>query len=197
MFESAYSQKKMRSLGLLDVCTQKHGPNAPSTYARGSTPIDAIFVSSTLLGSPCGYLPVSCDHRILWIDIPFQTILGRDIPIAFIRPPQWLTQNDPRVVQKYITELTKLMKDSNFLPRLQALKNDICSYPTATQLQLYNQLDDIRLRSIQIANKNCRHIKLGQVPYSPRLVMSWHKLKAWKLLLKKLKGGKVDSRYLR
>jgi macrodomain Ter protein organizer (MatP/YcbG family) len=36
---------------------------------------------------------------------------------------------------------------------------------------------------------------MGQVPFSPQLVMTWNKLKAWKWLIKKLKGGKINSRY--
>jgi hypothetical protein len=37
---------------------------------------------------------------------------------------------------------------------------------------------------------------MGQVPFSLTLVLAWNKLKAWKLLIKKLKGGRVNSRFL-
>jgi hypothetical protein len=54
--------KKMKALGFQDICTHRHGFNPQPTYARGTLPIDALFVSPSLLGSPYGYLPVSCDH---------------------------------------------------------------------------------------------------------------------------------------
>jgi hypothetical protein len=77
--------KKMNDLGMKDVCVHRHGFEAPPTYARGTTPIDALFVSPALLGSRCGYLSVYCDHRVLWMDIPVQETLGRKFPIAFCR----------------------------------------------------------------------------------------------------------------
>jgi hypothetical protein len=47
---SAFS-KALQQQGLVDICTTKHGNNAPPTYARGSAPIDGIFVSKSLLRS--------------------------------------------------------------------------------------------------------------------------------------------------
>jgi hypothetical protein len=188
--------KKMKALGLQDICTHRHGFNPPPTYARGTLPIDALFVSPLLLGSPCGYLPVSCDHRVLWMDIPIQATLGRQLPIAYCRSPQRLTLNDPRIVHKYTAELTKLLKERKLLERLETLQKDMETQLTAAQINEFNELDNIRLQCIQRANKKCRSLKLGQVPFSPQLVQSWQKLKAWQLLLKKLNGGRVNSRFL-
>jgi hypothetical protein len=38
---------------------------------------------------------------------------------------------------------------------------------------------------------------MGQVAFSPTLEMAWNKIRAWKLLRRKLAGGRVNSRYLR
>jgi hypothetical protein len=54
--------KTMLDLRLKDICTHRHGSSNPSTYARGSTPIDAIYVTANLWSSRCGYLPVVSDH---------------------------------------------------------------------------------------------------------------------------------------
>jgi hypothetical protein len=186
----------MKEIGLTEICTHKHGTLAPPTYARGSTPIDAIFVSSTLKESKCGYLPVVCDHRILWIDIPIQIALGRDIPTSAGRCPQRLKLQDPRVVNKYVSVLTETLQSNNVLSRLKTLQQSIQESLTDAELHEYNALDDLRLKAIKKADRKCRHLRMGQVPYSPQLVMAWNKLKAWQLLLKKRKGRRVNSRYL-
>jgi hypothetical protein len=37
---------------------------------------------------------------------------------------------------------------------------------------------------------------MGQVDFSPTLVMAWNKIKAWQLVKRKFAGQKVKSRYL-
>jgi hypothetical protein len=79
-------QGKMKELGLFDICVHKHGIDAPPTYARGSNPIDALYVSPSLISSWSGYHPVVLDHRVLWMDNictrfqPHQCIICLTIP---------------------------------------------------------------------------------------------------------------------
>jgi hypothetical protein len=102
--------KKMNSLGLVDTCTHTHGHNTPPTYARGSSPIDAIYISAALLGSKCGYLPVVSDHRALWLDIHYDITFRQKLSNLPSRQPQCLTLQDPRVVGKYVTKLQEYMQ---------------------------------------------------------------------------------------
>jgi hypothetical protein len=37
---------------------------------------------------------------------------------------------------------------------------------------------------------------MGQVPFSPQLIVTWKKIKAWQLIIRKCMGAKIDSRYL-
>jgi len=71
---SSTIQSLFASLGLTELLTHRHGRNAPPTYNRGTAPIDAIFVTATLLECRCGYFAfgaaVPSDHRALWVDIP-------------------------------------------------------------------------------------------------------------------------------
>ena len=86
-----------RDEGLIELCTESHGQNGPTTYDRGQRPIDGIFVTSTLMASRCGYLPFEFDHCALWIDIPMSAALGHKV--AEIKRPadRRLKNNDPRV----------------------------------------------------------------------------------------------------
>jgi hypothetical protein len=56
--------------------TKNYGHNLPNTYARGSLPIDGLFVSTSLAQCPSGYTEIVCDHQMLWIDVPAEIVLG-------------------------------------------------------------------------------------------------------------------------
>jgi hypothetical protein len=191
--------KIMRDLGLKDICTHRHGPSNPSTYARGSTPIDAIYVTANLWSSRCGYLPVVSDHRVLWIDIPQEQLFGRRLSALPIRTPQRLILQDPRVVEKYITAISNQLQSVHFLDRLQSLRDRMedknCSN-MARLVDQYNELDAIRCAAILKADRSCRKLKMGHVAFSPALSIVWNKIRAWKLIRRKKMGGRVSSRYL-
>jgi hypothetical protein len=52
-------------LGLIEAIIDQHGSDGPSTFEHGSSPIDGLFVSSTLLGLRCGYTGYWHGHRCL------------------------------------------------------------------------------------------------------------------------------------
>jgi hypothetical protein len=189
--------QKMKQLGLIEICTSHHGNYAPPTFARGSIPIDAIFVTPSLDSSRCGYLPVVSDHRVLWVDVPQQSLFGSRLSLIPTRTPQRLSLQDPRVVAKYISSVESQFREANLLSRLLELQSQMDTHCSEQLIAEYNQIDALRVRCILQANKSCRHLKMGQVAYSPTLVMAWNKIRAWKLVRRKLAGGRVDSRYLR
>jgi hypothetical protein len=80
--------KKMNTLGLINICTHKHGGSVPPTYTRGSVPIDALYVSPMLLGLECGYLKIMSDHHILWMDIPHEMAFAWKMSQLPARQPQ-------------------------------------------------------------------------------------------------------------
>jgi hypothetical protein len=85
-------------LGLTKAIIDQHRPDGPSTFAHGSSPIDGLFVSSTLLGLRCGYTGYWHGHRCLWMDIPQSIAFGHDMP-PIVRASAWrLKVEDPRVL---------------------------------------------------------------------------------------------------
>jgi hypothetical protein len=192
---SAFS-KALQQQGLVDICTTKHGNNAPPTYARGSAPIDGIFVSKSLLRSASGYLPIACDHRVLWIDIPYALAFGRSLKFIPQPQPKRLTLQDPRVVKKYNANLYTFLKESSFLEKVKALESKFVHQNRAKSISEYNILDNMRTQGILQANHHCRHLKMGTVPFSPTIARAWKTIHAWTLLRHKLQGRRVNSRYL-
>jgi hypothetical protein len=155
-----------------------------------------MFVSKTLLSSAAGYLPVACDHRVLWIDIPYNTAFGRSLK-HFPQPtPKRLTLQDPRVVGKYNSLLLTFLRKESFLERAQALEKNFATQAVANSISEYNALDKVRTQGILYATRKCRRLKMGGVQFSPTVVNAWKKIQAWTLLRHKLRGKQVNSRYL-
>jgi hypothetical protein len=102
-----------------------HGMNLPNTYARGSTPIDGLFVSYSLSQCSSGYTDIICDHRMLWIDVPVNLALGY-LPLAVAQPsPKCLILQDPRITTKYNKLLQDFLKKYDVLNQIQTLENEI------------------------------------------------------------------------
>lgn len=60
----------------------------------------------------------------------------------------------------------------------------------------YELLDRIRCQGMLYAEKQCRKLKLGKVPWSPQLSLIWKRLEAWYVLKRRCQGRNVNDRYL-
>ena len=105
--------KMLRELGLTDVLIQMHRPDVPpeTNYRNNNgVPIDAIFTTPGIEPSAGGYMPykelMDSDHRALWIDVPFTSILGHNFPHKSKRDPSAVNPRDPESVKQY-TEWVK------------------------------------------------------------------------------------------
>jgi hypothetical protein len=80
----------------------KDNITSPSTYHKGSYPIDGIFVSPTITVRQSGYHPFGTfpsDHRSLWIDISYNNAFGYQMTNITIPSAQRLKTGDPRIVK--------------------------------------------------------------------------------------------------
>ena len=189
----------MALFDLRELVTSLHDCDPPTTYNRGRDPIDGIFGSSNINPAATGYLEfdrIPGDHRGLWIDVPNYQILGykmNDIPRHKARR---LKLEDPRVVQKYlrlldsffktkgvynkVTQLTALCKSANTpLPRIQ---------------KEYNDIDKLREAGMHYAERRCRKLKMGGVPWSPEIKKARDRILFWSLVDKRRRGCHVGAR---
>jgi hypothetical protein len=131
------------------------------------------------------------------MDIPQELAFGLQIRHGIQPTPSRFNLQDPRTVQKYLRILEQFLNERNFLPRLEKLQRDMQAKCATIEIATFNELDRIHTEGILRANAKCRKLRMGQVPFSPRLVLLWQKLEAWQLVLKKCRGAKIDSKYLR
>jgi hypothetical protein len=88
------------------------------------------------------------------------------------------------------------LEKHDVLHQIKKLENEINEKMSLTQISEYNWLDIIRIQATQSAQHRCRKLRMGAVPYSPKLCFAGKKIRAWKLLLKKKSGGLVQTKYL-
>jgi hypothetical protein len=67
---------------------------------------------------------------------------------------------------------------------------------TEDQIKEYETIDSIRRKHVNSAEKKCRKLRKGNIPYSPVIQQARNKIEGWSLLLKSKKGLKVSSRKL-
>ena len=60
-----------------------------------------------------------------------------------------------------------------------------------------NKIDQVITEGMINAEKKCRKIKVGAVPFSPKLAMVGTKVKLWSLIVRHHKGKNIKTRYIR
>lgn len=186
----------LESLGLVNVFIKKFGAAIPPTYARGSTPIDGLFMSASLSSFNAGLLPVHCDHRVLWLDVPQSDVFGISLQSIPNKIATRLVLQDPRIVSRYTASVEAQLNKHQVPQRLQEIQHAFSIGDTETAITMYEEVDKIRTDAILQADKKCRKLRMGNIPFSPTLLEYWKKILAWRLLIRKLEGRKIDSKFL-
>jgi hypothetical protein len=118
-----------KGLGLREAILDKHSDKSPPATQNRNTnrqPIDGIWTSVCISISAGGYLPFgdACpsDHRMIWVEIQYSIAFGQRSPeIAKIQPKR-LKTCDPRIIKKYNLRVKKVMRETGFRKRYEALK---------------------------------------------------------------------------
>jgi len=67
---------------------------------------------------------------------------------------------------------------------------------TVEQIQEFKEIDHLRTQGMQLAEKHCRKLKMGEVAWSPVLADCHSKIDFWPALVKVCSGKKVSSRLI-
>ena len=164
-----------------------------TTYAYGTSPIDAIFISNNLSikqgGHQEGDLTLS-DHKVVWIDIAKEQIMGNNEPIIYPKQ-RILHTSHPKVRKKYNKLLESHLQKHNVPYLMKQLKNKMKENDKQQSTQLYEKLARIRLQGVQYAEKHCRPPRGGNIPFSPEIKNAMGAITMWKLIYKRhLSSGK-------
>jgi hypothetical protein len=137
------------------------------------------------------------DHRCLWIDIHYKTAFGHDgTPNIIKSAARKLNTQNPNIRDNFNTIRKKYTRLSGINHRIIALENSIIGEMSPAQIQENEAIDTLRTIHVKSAEKRCRKLRNGNVPYSTTLQNARNKIEAWSLLHKFKKVLKVSSRKL-
>lgn len=204
MISPSSFRQRMSSIGLKEAILSRHGKQAPATHQRNTNdePIDGLFYTPGIRILACGYYEfdhyVEADHRALWMDIDLSSSLGSVRPKKAVNPC-CLHSNDYRIVKRYNRLVEKGYEEYNIPARLAKLNEALTTQGFLTPHQetkfqsLHRQMYDVRRK----AEKHCRKLHMGGVPWSPRSQAILNRRYMWKILIKCKKGIQVSSRLVR
>jgi hypothetical protein len=190
-------------LNMDELILRQHGSNAPNTFIKGSVPIDGIFGTKGLdvlfSGYTSGNWGLLSDHRALWVDLDMYSTFGG------ISAPLWrprirrLKLEDPRIVNTF----NKLRRQHLEKHNLESIRSHIAQLRDQdrnddnTWIQAFERLDRLRVQGILEADRRCRRIKCGNVPWSPAIQQCMNRIGYLQACRRKLVFHKqVNSRTL-
>jgi len=153
----------------------------------GKSPIDGIWVSQDLpvaLSSWCSFQMSPRDHCAGIIDLDLSTLIGEPCQQIVHPKVQQLTCTIPSSQDSYNCLLLESSQCHLLLPKLHALF-------TETALPTFNwnsfglhleALDTLKSHCMQLAEKRCRKLCMGQVPFSPNLMKFYFLQELWLLV---------------
>ena len=155
----------LKKYNIHDAIQQRHG-RMTTTYEYGTNPIDSILCLDTITIQTGGHLPGTAisDHKIVWIEIHEEDILGITKPV--IRPSQRKLQADhPRIRKKYNQILEKQLRAHNAGKIAKQLQKETKNGERDKYIKTYEKLDEIRRRATTHAENTCMKEKKDKSPF--------------------------------
>ena len=175
----------------------------PPTSLTGSVPIDGIFVSPALQHiSKGGWMSIDesiGDHRALFIDIPLKVLLGENPFQIHRHTARRLVCDKPKVVEKFNKLLRQQLESQYTIYQFNSFmeKYEKKLFRNSKEaIECLNKIDRSITNSIKFAEKKCRKLNAGDVPYSPELSATGKLIHFWNTIIRKKKGCNISSKYI-
>ena len=174
--------------GLQEAIATGRQIQAPPTYHRGSRQIDGIFTSPTITAVRSGFLEFGnfpSDHRALWIDVTYNNAFGCKMEQTVRSEPRRLQSDNPTVRNRWISHMSEFVKQRKLDKKLKNIERHM-QLPLSEDLaQQYEHILQQREEGWRYADKKCRKLKMGAVPYSPTIKKAGATVALWEAVLKK------------
>ena len=177
-------------LAMMEVVGAFTGIDIGPTYFRGSKPIDAIWATTDVQVVGASIMPAGFgvgDHHLFVIDFLGSLLLGH-APNKIVQPQaRRLNCNLTKSVEKYTTCLEQKILKHRLIECTGRVYTSGVSGAEAKQ-----QLDVIDMESknyMKNAEKKCRAIKSGRIPFSPESAKWIRQCQIYRSLLRFLQGG--------
>ena len=196
----------LESIGAHEVILTKHkdAQGLPATHQRNKSnkPIDACYTTLDISEVKCGYFGfgegLPGDHRVGWVDIPFEIMFGHNPPNLHRRPPQPFNTTDPRLAKHYHKEVVKGFSEEGVFQKVDELVDMVETKAPKKKIEAkYNHLYHINLKVRKRVEKEMRLSKKGTVPWSPEMQAIMVKRRLWKCIVKLKQDVRVSHKLIR
>ena len=181
-------------LAMSEVVGDFTGEQLGATYFRGSKPIDAVWATTdlTVVGAcvmPCGF--GVGDHRLFVVDFLLQSMVGLS-PTKIIRPAaRRLNTRIPGVANRYTTELERMIVQHRLIERMGEAHDRTDNNDDMAIVM--NNIDVEGAEYMRAAEKRCRKIRAGRIPFSPTTAKWIRRLQIYRSLLQ-YRAGRIKNR---
>jgi hypothetical protein len=185
-------------LAMKEVVGQFTGKPIGPMYFRGSKPIDAIWATADIevVGAcimPAGY--GIGDHRMFVVDMTTSSLVRQTFK-KIVRPQaRRLNCRIPRAMAKYNERLEGNIRKHRLIERVGGIHNsDLTAKEKKRKL---DRLDEESKQYMINAERKCRRIKSGLIPFSPDAAKSIRRSQVYRSLLRNVRGGNCNRGNLR
>ena len=194
-------QRKLRSeLQMRDLIRERSNKAGPKTYFRGSTQIDGAFATPDVDCSGARFLPFWAgigDHRAVVIDIPLQSLIGEQL-LRVVRPPARRLQCSQEAgKRKYGQRLQQLFTEHRIPEKTRTLYAAATYPPPPNFADAAESLDTNRRQFMLHAEKTCRKRCMGEVDFSPGVIVWKKRRDVWREVVKYKQGIRINKSKLR
>ena len=181
-------------LNMREVVGEFTGQKIGPTYFRGSKPIDAVWATPDVEVVGACVMPAGFgvgDHRLFQVDFRASSLIGNAPPKIIRAPSRKLNTKIPRIAEAYNKILEKSFVEHRMNTRLLEVSNS-----SQTKAEVKLKVDKIDVESSQYkrhAEKRCRKIKSGRIPFSPEASIWIRRRQVYESLLR-YRRGKIRNR---
>lgn len=181
-------------LNMSEVVGDFTGQRLGATYFRGSKPIDAVWATKDIEVTGASVMPAGYgigDHRLFIVDFTLESLIGNAPPKIVRAAARRLNTKIPRIANAYTSKVEEKIVEHRLNSRLLKVEREC-----GTTAELRVALDKIDADSKQYmlhAEKKCRKMKSGKIPFSPEASVWIRRRQAYESLLK-LKDRKIRNK---
>ena len=200
---SSRLERALNRRGIYDAIQQRYGQGqSPNSHKRGTHTIDGIFISETvqmIRGGYDGGQDEVSDHRLVWVDLEMDSILGTDRG-DLVRPKgkKLQTTNVARTT-RYNKLLMEQIRNHRLLQKAKQLDEEIGErkYMTNRQKQTYEGIDNQRCRAVAHSEEKCVRLPKDGSEFSVELKRAMGEAIIWQQIEKRIqKNLRVHNRWI-
>jgi hypothetical protein len=193
--EMGWELTDLHGLGMKEVVGEFTTKRLGVTYFRGSAPIDAVWVTSDVAVVNACVMPVGYgvgDHCLFVVDFTTASLVGAGCLQQIIRPAlHCLNTRIAGCALRYNNALRRNILRHRLLKRMVAIATS--NQPKSDIAKALNKLDKEGEAYMKHAEKKCRRLKSGCIPFSPEASLWIRQSQVYRSLLH-WHAGKVCNR---